>query len=52
MSEEMRECGICRARLDATGSCPRCDQPQKELVYRKRIIQTEKLKPVEDEFEL
>ncbi|WP_182141964.1 hypothetical protein [Schaalia sp. JY-X169] len=52
MSEEKRTCGICRALLDKTGSCPRCDQAQKELVYRMRIIEIEKPEPVEDEFEL
>ena len=52
MSEDMRECRICRALLDQTGSCPRCDQPQKELVYRMRMIEVEKPAPFEDEFEL
>lgn len=52
MSEDMRECRICRALLDETGSCPRCDQPQKELVHRMRMIEDEKLEPIEDEFEL
>ncbi|MFZ1257885.1 MAG: hypothetical protein WAQ25_00225 [Candidatus Saccharimonas sp.] len=52
MSGETRKCGICRALLDETGSCPRCDQPQKELVIRMRVIEDEKPEPVEDEFEL
>lgn len=35
MTEDLQKCGICRRPLDkTTGSCPQCDQPQKELTYQ------------------
>lgn len=52
MTENPQKCGICRGPLSKTGSCPRCDQRQKELVYRIREIEEKNPETKEDELEL
>lgn len=51
MAKQTRNCSKCNGPLDKAGNCPRCDQFQKEFVYRQRVMESNERKKEDEEIE-